>query len=111
MQQRLRSLRNVWELRGAHLLCAAFCNQVFLFGGHKVWAIEREEWLAFLDELPDKIDVTLVDVPVDLHVDMREFRLIAGELTSGSHGARQRLPLDGGGPYANQLLLLGCDFD
>src|ERR1051326_9429142 len=99
MQQRLRSLCHVGELRGAHLLRATLGDQVFLFCSHKVRAIEREEWLAFLDELPDKIDVTLVDVPVDLHVDMRKFRLIAGELTSGSHGARQRLPLDGRGPY------------
>src|SRR5438445_4647771 len=91
MQQRLRSLCNVWELRGAHLLCAALRNQVFLFRGHKIWAVKRKERLTLFDQLPDVVDVALVDVPVDLHVDMRELRLIAGKLTGRTHSAHQRL--------------------
>src|SRR5438477_11780359 len=42
---------------------------------------------------------------------MRELRLIASKLTSSPHGAGQRLPFDGRGPYANQLLLLRCNLD
>src|SRR5437870_554018 len=111
MQQRLRSLCNVWELRGAHLLCATLRNLVFLFRGHKICAVKRKERLTLFDQLPDVVDVALVDVPVDLHVDMRELRLIAGKLTGRTHSAHQRLPFDGRGSYANQLLLLRCDLD
>src|ERR1035438_1891114 len=110
-QQGLRALRHLRKLRGAHLLRSALGDQIFLFGSHKVWAVEGEEWLAFLDELPDVIDVTLIDVPVDLHMDVRKLRLIAGKLTRCAHGSHQRLPFDGRGSYANQLLFLCCDFD
>src|SRR5437660_11490080 len=101
MQQRLRSLCNVWELRGAHLLCAALRNQVFLFRGHKIWAVKRKERLTLFDQLPDVVDVALVDVPVDLHVDMRELRLIAGKLISRTHSSDDGRTFHGGSSYAN----------
>ena len=104
-------MRHVRKLRGAHLLRSTLGDQIFLFGSHEVWAVEREKGLAFLDELPDVIDVTLIDVPVDLHMNMRKLRLIAGELTSCAYGAYQRLALDSRSPYTDQLLLVGRDFD
>ena len=86
-------------------------EQEFLLRRQHLRAVDRQHRFTLLDGVAGEIDEDLLDPAIEARVDVRDPRLVVGDLADCADQPGLAVPLHGGELHANQLLALGRNLD